>query len=166
MVEVSQLVSPSPLFRAPFHSCQPCRSGLRGVSQWSGMGPVPDTVGKTAGNTAAGNYEVTCSDVSFCLSCCSTGLACILEQKSLDLSHFYFISCSSLDVHFYPLKHLILSCFLQSSWRPWWQWFPSVLSLRTFPGCLWWVCGFAGIRAPVFWMSLRASWGGCWSSYC
>lgn len=49
--------------------------------------------GKRAGNAAAGNYETTCSDMSFCP--CQSGLVCILEEEGLDLLHFYSISCSS-----------------------------------------------------------------------
>lgn len=136
------------------------------VSQWFnselhlGWGQCQTSQGKRAGNTAAGNYKTTCSDMSFCP--CQSGLACILEEEGLDLLHF-ILSHVALDVLFHPLKHLILSCSLQSSWPPWWQWFPSVLSLRSFPGSFWWACGFTGIWAPVLWMSSSEN---CLSSCC
>lgn len=60
-----------------------------------GRGQCQTLQGRAVGNMAAGSYEPTCSDVSFCLNSCQAGLACILEQDGLDFLSFYSISCSS-----------------------------------------------------------------------
>lgn len=37
-------------------------------------------------------------------------------SKRTYIAYVFILSCAALDVLFNPLKYLILSCFLQSSW--------------------------------------------------